>query len=77
MCAAFLVGGGILLTYSLAQVQIRVVYSDLAPLDNLTNAQRSLIMQGRGVYYIFITCAECLLILCTNQFVQHVAWHGL
>ena len=51
MCASFLVGGGILLTYSLAQVQIRVVYSDIVPLDNISNEQRSLIMQGRGVHY--------------------------
>lgn len=51
MCAAFLVGGGILLTYSLAQVQIRVIYSDIAPLDNLSNEQRSLIMQGLGAHF--------------------------
>ena len=58
MCAAFLVGGGILLTYSLAQVQIRVVYSDIVPLDNLSNEQRSLILQGRGVHYFLHTCPK-------------------
>jgi hypothetical protein len=46
MCAAFLVGGGVLLTYSLAQVQIRVVYSDLPPLHNLTNSERSALLQS-------------------------------
>jgi hypothetical protein len=46
MSIAFLVGGCILLTISLRQVQIKATYSDVGKLANLTNKERSIVLQG-------------------------------
>lgn len=45
---AYLIGGGILLTISLRQVQIKATYSDVGPLAALSDQQRSLVMQGNS-----------------------------
>ena len=43
---AFLIGGGVLLTVSLQQVQIKATYSAVGKLAPLTDAQRSTVLQG-------------------------------
>jgi hypothetical protein len=48
MCIFFFIGGGVLLSMSLSQVQIRVTYSDVGELANLTNAERALVMQNKS-----------------------------
>eukprot|EP00892_Ulva_mutabilis_P006042 jgi/Ulvmu1/380/UM001_0387.1 len=45
----FLIGGGFFLSFSLKQVQIRVTYSGAAPLDQFSNDERSMLMQGQNV----------------------------
>lgn len=45
----FLIGGGIILSQSLSLVQIRIMYSDLAPLATYSNEERSMLLQGQGV----------------------------
>ena len=48
LAVAYLVGGGIMLTISLRQVQIKATYSDVEPLEPLTDEDRARVMQGQS-----------------------------
>lgn len=50
LCIMFLVGGGFFLSFSLRQVQIRVTYSNAAPLAGLSNEERSMLLQGQSAH---------------------------
>eukprot|EP00892_Ulva_mutabilis_P006053 jgi/Ulvmu1/381/UM001_0388.1 len=49
LCLMFLIGGSIMLSQSLSLVQIRIVYSDSAPMSSYSVDERSMLLQGQAV----------------------------
>jgi hypothetical protein len=72
MSVSFLIGGGVLLTVSLRQVQIKATYNDVDKLAPLTNAEREKVMQGLSAIltFFFVVSSElCGFVHCSSS--QH------